>query len=66
LPESPLPIILDPAQSNGQGGSVGRTEDGLAVWRLTVHAADVPGRWVIVDREFRQVEESPENPRPWS
>jgi hypothetical protein len=38
--------------------------DGPAVWRLTVHGADVPGRWVIVDREFRQVEESPENPRP--
>jgi hypothetical protein len=27
---------------------------GLAVWRLTVEGADVPGRWVIVDREFRR------------
>jgi hypothetical protein len=29
---------------------------GLAVWRLTVEGDDVPGRWVIVDREFRPVE----------
>jgi hypothetical protein len=30
--------------------------DGLAVWRLTIRGADVLGRWVIVDREFRPVE----------
>jgi hypothetical protein len=31
----------------------GWTEDGLAVWQLTVQGVAVPGRWVIVDREFR-------------
>jgi hypothetical protein len=28
----------------------------VAVWRLTIEGDDVPGRWVIVDREFRPVE----------
>jgi hypothetical protein len=23
-----------------------------AVWTLSVHDADVPGRWIVVDREF--------------
>jgi len=44
-PDNFLPI--------GMASSVGWTEDGLAVWMLTVHDADVPGRSVIVDREFR-------------
>jgi hypothetical protein len=33
-----------------------RTEGGLAVWGLHVHGADVPGRWVIIDRRFVPVE----------
>jgi hypothetical protein len=37
----------------GMALGAGRTEDGLAIWRLTVHDADLPGRWIIVDREFR-------------
>jgi hypothetical protein len=41
---------------------VGWTDGGLAVGRLTVRGADVPGRRVIIDREFRLVEEPPENP----
>jgi hypothetical protein len=32
---------------------IGRTEDGLAVWKLTVHEVEVPGRWVIEDLESR-------------
>ena len=40
----------------GMASQIGRTEGGLAVWRLTVEGDDVPGRWVIVDREFRPVE----------
>jgi hypothetical protein len=35
---------------------VGWTEDGLAFWKLTVHGAEIPRRWVIGDREFRPVE----------
>ena len=37
----------------GMAFGTGRTEDGLKVWKLHVHGDDVPGRWVIVDREFR-------------
>jgi hypothetical protein len=35
---------------------IGRTDGGLELWELVVNGADVPGRWVIVNREFRQVE----------
>jgi len=37
----------------GMAFEVGRTADGLAVWRLVIDGDDIPGRWVIVDREFR-------------
>jgi hypothetical protein len=30
--------------------------DGLAVWLLRIGGQEIPGRWVIVDREFRSVE----------
>jgi hypothetical protein len=48
-PDKPMPI--------GMASAIGRTEGGLAVWGLNVDGANVPGRWVIVDREFRSVEE---------
>ena len=37
------------------GGALctGRDAMGIAVWRLVVHNATVPGRWIVVDREFR-------------
>jgi hypothetical protein len=47
-PEEPMPI--------GMAFGLGQTDDGLALWQLVVHGADVPGRFVIVNREFRQVE----------
>ena len=28
-------------------------ETGLAVWTLRIGKQEIPGRWVIVDREFR-------------
>jgi hypothetical protein len=28
-------------------------ENGLAVWTLRIGGQEIPGRWVIVDREFR-------------
>jgi len=33
-----------------------RTHDanGLAVWTLRIGKEDIPGRWVIVDREFKR------------
>jgi hypothetical protein len=38
--------------------SAGRDGHDLEVWRLTAHGADVPGRWVIVDRRFEPAEHS--------
>ena len=34
----------------------GWTEGGLAVRSLRIHGADVPGRWIIIDRRFVAVE----------
>ncbi len=39
----------------GMAFEAGRTDGGLAVWRLVVDGAEVPGLFVIVDREFRPV-----------
>ena len=54
-PDHPMPI--------GTAYEAGWTEAAPATWRLTVDDDDVPGRWVIVDRESRPVEEAPANPR---
>src|SRR5262249_35715235 len=40
----------------GMAWGTGRAEEGLERWKLGVHGVEVPGRWVIVDREFRPVE----------
>jgi hypothetical protein len=47
----PMPI--------GIAFEAGWIEGGLAVWRLTVEGADVPGRWVIIDGRFVPVERAP-------
>jgi hypothetical protein len=49
--DKPMPIEI--------ASEVGRTERGLAVWSLRVRGADVPGRWVIIDRRFVAVENDP-------
>jgi hypothetical protein len=46
----------DKPMTVGMANCTGWDPAGLAVWRLTVEGADVPGQWVIVDREFRPVE----------
>jgi hypothetical protein len=30
-------------------------ENGLAVWVLTIGGREIPGRWVIIDREFKPI-----------
>ena len=47
-PDHPMPV--------GMALCTGWDGDGLAVWRLTIKGGEVPGRWIIVDREFRPVE----------
>jgi hypothetical protein len=43
----------------GIAPEIGRTERGLAVWSLRRHGADVPGRWVIIDRRYVAPENVP-------
>jgi hypothetical protein len=47
---------LDKPMPIGMASTIGWTEGDLAIWSLRVHGADVPGRWVIVDRRFVPVE----------
>ena len=46
--DKPVPI--------GRALCTGRDATGIAVWRLVVHNATVPGRWIVVDREFQPAE----------
>ena len=32
---------------------VGWYAGGRAIWELTLHGIDVPGRWIVVDRQIR-------------
>ena len=46
---------LDAIPPVGIAVRAGRDAEGVAVWRLTVHGDDGPGRWVIIDHEFHPV-----------
>jgi hypothetical protein len=51
--------ILESPDNNmpiGMASQYGRTEIGLAVWKLRVHGVDVPGRFIIVDGAFVAIE----------
>ena len=37
----------------GMALRVGRDDASRALWALTVDGDDLPGRWVVVDREFQ-------------
>jgi hypothetical protein len=41
----PMPI--------GQAHCISRNAQGLGVWKLQVGKQQLPGRWIILDREFR-------------
>ncbi len=44
---------LDKFMPIGEAPCVTWNENGLAVWTLRMGKQELPGRWVIVDREFR-------------
>jgi hypothetical protein len=53
--------VLDSPDNHTLVGSAfdhARTSSGIAVWRLHVRQAEVPGRWIIVDGAFVQLEEA--------
>ncbi len=43
----------------GQASQVGRSDEGVAFWQLNVRGAIVPGRFIIVDGAFVEVDERP-------
>ena len=46
---------LDKPMPIGMALAVGVDAAGRAVWALTIDGDDLPGRWVVVDREFQPV-----------
>jgi hypothetical protein len=53
--------VLDSPDNHTLVGSAfdhARTSSGIAVWRLHVCGAEVPGRWIIVDGAFVQIEDA--------
>ena len=44
---------LDKSMPIGEASCRTHDENGLAVWTLRIGKQEIPGRWVIVDREFR-------------
>ena len=47
----------DNSMPRGIAFEVGRTDDGLAKWKLKVHGTDVPGRFIIDNGRFVPVED---------
>jgi hypothetical protein len=39
----------------GMALEVGWDEAGRSLWRLTIHGAELPGPWVVVDRQSHPV-----------
>jgi len=46
---------LDQPMPIGTAMCVGRDAAGCALWELVIHDEIVPGRWIVIDREFRPV-----------
>ena len=47
--------VLGSADDRGPIGSalqVGRTEFGIALWSVAVRGRELPGRWIVLGREF--------------
>jgi len=44
---------LDKFMPIGQATCCGCNNAGLAWWTLKVHGRKLPGRWIIIDRQFR-------------
>jgi hypothetical protein len=47
---------LDQPMPIGMALRVGRDDTGRALWTLSIDDEDLPGRWVVVDREFQPAE----------
>jgi hypothetical protein len=45
---------LDKFMLIGEASCRTHDENGLAVWTLRIGKEEIPGRWVIIDREFKR------------
>ena len=49
----------DDREPIGTGMCIGWNDQGIALWRLIIQEAVIPGRWLILDREFRPADLGP-------
>jgi hypothetical protein len=54
----------DDAAPIGTALCVGVGDQGIALWRLIVHGAPLPDRWIVVDRQFRRADPGSTGPSP--
>ena len=47
---------LDKPMLVGMALRAGRDDAGRALWTLSIDGEDLPGRWVVIDREFHPAE----------
>jgi len=52
LPATDVLEAHDSPTRIGSATEAGWSENGVALWGLTVHGVAVPGRWAIIDRQF--------------
>jgi hypothetical protein len=43
----------DGSPTVGAAHCVDRDAGGVALWRLIIRGAELPGRWIVIDRQFR-------------
>ncbi len=48
-------VLSDPQTHTPIGTALvaGQDQNGLALWRLAINKVELPGFWIVVDREFR-------------
>jgi hypothetical protein len=44
-----------PGAAGGSSSTSGSDTAGRALWALTIDGDDLPGRWIVIDREFHPV-----------
>jgi hypothetical protein len=49
-----IDVLVDPEEYTpiGTARPVGCTEGGIAIWDIIIRGAAVPGRWIVLGREF--------------
>ena len=54
-PDAPRPV--------GMALAGGRGDDEVETWELSVLGTELPGEWVVIDRQFRPAQEEGRSPR---